>query len=294
MTTTDDRATDGSLGELTDYPVAAGKALRVQRRGPVAQVTMLGPGKGNAMGPEFFAELPVVFAALDADPSVRAVVLAGSGPNFCYGLDLASMLGDLTGTSARDGGLAGARTAMLGNIRTLQRAIDAVAECRKPVAAAVSGWCIGGGVDLLAACDVRFTSQDARFSIREVRVAIVADLGSLQRLPAIIGDGHLRELALTGKDIDAARAEEIGLVNDVLPDQAAALAAAHEFADAVAANPPLVVQGVKEILEVGRAGAVGAGLRYVSTWNAAFLPSHDLNEAVTAFVERRPAQYEGR
>jgi enoyl-CoA hydratase len=294
MTTTDDRATEGSLGELTDYPVAAGKALRVQRRGPVAQVTMLGRGKGNAMGPEFFAELPVVFAALDADPSVRAVVLAGSGPNFCYGLDLASMLGDLTGTSGQDDGLAAARTAMLGKIRTLQRAIDAVAECRKPVAAAVSGWCIGGGVDLVAACDVRFASQDARFSIREVRVAIVADLGSLQRLPAIIGDGHLRELALTGKDIDAARAEKIGLVNDVLPGRAAALAAAYEFADAVAANPPLVVQGVKEILEVGRVGAVGAGLRYVSTWNAAFLPSHDLNEAVTAFVERRPAQYEGR
>lgn len=293
MTTTDDRA----IGELADYPLPVGKALRVQRRGPdgaVAQVTMLGPGKGNAMGPDFFAELPAVFAALDADPSIRAVVLTGSGANFCYGLDLAAMLGDLTGTSAQDGGLAAARTAMLGNIRTLQRALDAVAECRKPVAAAVSGWCIGGGVDLLAACDVRFASREARFSIREVKVAIVADLGSLQRLPAIIGDGHLRELALTGTDIDAARAEKIGLVNDVLPDQASAVAAAHEFADAVAANPPLVVQGVKEILDVGRAGAVGAGLRYVSTWNAAFLPSHDLNEAVSAFLERRPPHYEGR
>jgi enoyl-CoA hydratase len=291
MTTTDDRAT----GELADYPLPAGQALRVQRRGPdgsVAQVTMLGPGKGNAMGPDFFTELPAVFAALDADPSVRAVVITGSGANFCYGLDLAAMLGHLSG--AQDGGLAAARTAILGNIRTLQRALDAVADCRKPVAAAVSGWCIGGGVDLLAACDVRFASRDARFSIREVKVAIVADLGSLQRLPAIIGDGHLRELALTGKDIDAARAEKIGLVNDVLPDHASAVVAAHEFADAVAGNPPLVVQGVKEILDVGRAPAVGAGLRYVSTWNAAFLPSHDLNEAVSAFLERRPPHYEGR
>jgi enoyl-CoA hydratase len=295
MTTTDDRATGGQPGELVDYAVAsAGRALRVERRGPVAQVTMLGPGKGNAMGPDFFVELPAVFDALAADASVRAIVLAGSGPNFCYGLDLAAMVGELTGPGSEDGGLAASRTALLGKIRTFQRAVDAIADCRKPVAAAISGWCVGGGVDLIAACDVRYASADARFSVREVRVAIVADLGSLQRLPAIIADGHLRELTLTGKDIDATRAERIGLVNEVLADQTAALAAAHRFADDVAANPPLVVQGVKEILGAARADTVGAGLRYVATWNAAFLPSHDLNEAFTAFAERRPPRYQGR
>ncbi|WP_116271710.1 crotonase/enoyl-CoA hydratase family protein [Pseudofrankia sp. BMG5.36] len=301
MTTTDHGEAAGQTGpaaELVDYGFSPGlKALRVQRRGDdgrVVQVTMLGPGKGNAMGPDFFRELPEVFAALDGDDSVRAVVIAGSGAHFCYGLDLTAMLGGLTAGGADDGGLAGARTAMLEKVRSLQRALDAVAGCRKPVAAAIWGWCIGGGVDLVAACDVRYASADARFSVREVKVAIVADLGSLQRLPAIIGDGHLRELALTGKDIDARRAEKIGLVNDVLPDQAAAFAAAHAFADEAAANPPLVVQGVKEILDVARGPAVAAGLRYVSAWNAAFLPSHDLNEAVTAFVERRPPRYQGR
>jgi enoyl-CoA hydratase len=288
MTTTDD-----ALVGMSDYPAAGPlAALRVERRGHVAQVTLLGPGKGNAMGPDFFRELPEVFDQLSADDSVRAVVLAGSGRNFCYGLDLTAMLGGLTSTD--DGGLAGARTAMLAKIHTLQRAIDAVADCPKPTAAAICGWCVGGGVDLAAACDVRYASADARFSVREVRVAIVADLGVLQRLPAIIGDGQVRELALTGKDIDAARAEKIGLVNDVLADQAAALAAAHAFADEVAANPPLVVQGVKEILDAARGPAVAAGLRYVSTWNAAFLPSHDLAEAMTAFAERRPPLYQGR
>jgi enoyl-CoA hydratase len=205
-------------------------ALEVTRRGPVAVVTLLGPGKGNAMGPEFWRETPLVFRALDADDGVLAVVVSGSGRTFSYGLDLATMAGALTGPMGADGALAAPRTRLLGTIRTMQASLDAVARCRKPVAAAVHGWCIGAGVDLIAACDVRYASADARFSVREVKVAIVADMGSLQRLPAIIGDGNLRELALTGKDVDAARAKEIGLVNDVLASPEEALAAAHGFA----------------------------------------------------------------
>lgn len=276
-------------------PTTEYASLRVGRRGYVAEVTLTGPGKGNAMGPDLWRELPVVFERLDGDDSIRAIVITGNGRNFTYGLDLPAMMGEIGGTqNDPDGGLARARTQFLDRLRKMQHSLDAVAACRKPVAAAVAGWCIGGGVDLLAACDVRYASADARFSVREVKVAIVADLGSLQRLPAIIGDGHLRELALTGKDIDATRAAAIGLVNDVLPDPAAALAAAHGFADEVAANPPLVVQGIKEVLDAGRADQVRAGLRYVGAWNAAFLPSHDLTEAVTAFVERRPPEYQGR
>ncbi len=269
-------------------------ALEVTRRGPVAAVTLLGPGKGNAMGPDFWREMPLAFHALDADDGILAVVVTGSGRHFSYGLDLATMLGALPGLHGADGGFAAPRTQLLGMIRTMQASLDAVARCRKPVAAAIHGWCIGAGVDLIAACDVRYASVDARFSVREVKVAIVADMGSLQRLPAIIGDGNLRELALTGKDIDAARAREIGLVNDVLASPEEALAAARAFADEVAANPPLVVQGIKEVLDASRRPAVEAGLRHVATWNAAFLPSHDLNEAVAAFAERRPPKYEGR
>jgi enoyl-CoA hydratase len=295
---TDDGATAGTglaADSWDDYKLAIPlRALRVQRRGPVVQVTLLGPGQGNAMGPDFWREIPAVFAALDADSDVRAVVVTGSGAHFSYGLDLPVMLGDIRALLAEDGGLALARTRFLDKLRAMQGSLDAVAGCRKPVAAAVSGWCIGGGVDLLAACDVRYASRDARFSVREVKVAIVADMGSLQRLPAIIGDGHLRELALTGRDIDAARAERIGLVNDVLPDAAAVLAAAHAFADEVAANPPLVVQGVKDVLDASRTPQVAAGLRYVSAWNAAFLPSHDLTEAVAAFTERRQPRFQGR
>src|SRR5690606_14313781 len=131
----------------------------------------------------------------------------------------------------------------------MQAAITAVADCRKPVVAAIQGWCIGGAVDLITAADFRYASADAKFSVREVKVGMVADVGTLARLPLIGGDGHVRELALTGKDIDAARAEKIGLVNDVFPDADAALAAAHAAAAEIAANPPLVVHGIKNVLD---------------------------------------------
>jgi enoyl-CoA hydratase len=268
-------------------------ALQVERTGAVAEVRLLGPGKGNAMGPDFWRELPVVFGALDADPEVRAVVLTGSGPHFSYGLDLPAMMSGWAGLLG-DRALAGPRTRFLDQIRTLQDAVSAVAGCRKPVIAAVCGWCVGGGVDVITAADIRLASADARFSVREVKVAIVADLGSLQRLAGIVGDGHLRELAFTGRDIDADRAMRIGLVNDVYPDQPALLAAARALAAEIAANPPLVVQGVKEVLEAGRSAQVAAGLRYVASWNAAFLPSEDLAEAMQAFLARRPPQFRGR
>jgi enoyl-CoA hydratase len=267
-------------------------ALKVDRAAAVAEVTLLGPSKGNAMGPDFWRELPLVFEALDADPEVRAIVLTGSGANFSYGLDLPAMMGGWAPLLAGDA-LAGPRTAFLKEIRKLQDSVSAVAESRTPVIAAVSGWCIGGGVDVIAAADIRLASAEAKFSVREARVGIVADLGSLQRLAGIVGEGHLRELALTGKDIDAARAEKIGLVNDVYPDQEAVLAAARTLAEEIAANPPLVVQGVKDVLALNTQQRIADGLRYVSTWNAAFLPSKDLGEAVQAFLERRKPEFKG-
>lgn len=270
----------------------AWKAFEVAISEYVAEVALIGPGKGNAMGPDFWNELPELFAGLDADDSVRAIVVTGSGRNFSYGLDLIAMADEL-GPVLGEGGKARVRTGFHATIRRMQAAITAVADCRKPVVVAVSGWCIGGGVDLISAADIRYASTDAKFSVREVRVGMVADVGSLARLPAIIGDGHLRELALTGKDIDAARAAEIGLVNDVFADQDAVLAAARATAAEIAANPPLVVQGVKSVLEHTRSAPVEQSLRYVAAWNAAFMPSDDLTEAVTALFEKRPPKFTG-
>jgi len=163
-----------------------------------------------------------------------------------------------------------------------------------PVIAAVHGYCIGGGVDLITACDIRLASSNAIFSVREAKIAIVADLGTLQRLPRIIGAGHVAELALTGKDISAERAAQIGLVNHVCGDSASdVLAAAQELANEIAANSPLSVEGTKSVLAANDGKTVAEGLDYVARWNAMYIQSNDLREAMTAFLERRPPVFTG-
>lgn len=258
----------------------------------IAQVTLIGPGKGNAMGPAFWSEMPEVFAALDADDDVRAIVLTGSGANFSYGLDLPAMGGTLADVmSNRDS--ARPRADFHAEVLRMQGAINAVADCRTPTIASVHGWCIGGGIDLISAVDIRYASADAKFSVREVKLAIVADVGSLARLPLILTDGHLRELALTGRDIDAARAQEVGLVNSVYDDAQSCLAAARDTAAEIAANPPLTVAGIKDVLDQQRFSRVSESLRYVAAWNAAFLPSKDLTEGIKATFEKRPPDFRG-
>lgn len=274
-------------------PWDALRSLTVGQSGGVATVLMTGPGKGNAMGPDFWRELPQVFAAFDRDPSVRVVILRGKGENFSYGLDLpaiAPSLAPLLGGEQP----ARSRTQLLDLIAELQAATNAVARCRKPVIAAIDGHCIGGGVDLITACDVRLATARASFSVREVRVAMVADLGTLQRLPGIVGEGHARELAMTGRDVDAARALRIGLVNDLYESAEALHAAAEAMALAIAENPPLVVEGVKRVRNHQTERQAQEGLDYVALWNAAFLPSDDLTEAFTAFATRRKPVYRGR
>ena len=270
------------------------KSLKVEKNEGVAEVVLAGPGKGNAMGPDFWREMPEVFAELDGDDETRAIVVRGDGNNFSYGLDLAAMMGDLGQQFGAGKNLAAERTRFLDLVGEMQKAFDNVAACRKPVIAAVSGWCVGGGVDLIAACDIRLCSADARFSLREVKVAIVADLGSLQRLPRIIGEGHTRELAFTGKDITAARAFQIGLVSDVYESTDEALASARALAGEIAANPPIVVQGIKRVMNYCQDKSVSDGLDYVAVWNSAFLQSADLVEAMTAFRERRAPQFKGQ
>ena len=266
------------------------ESLRVESSDGVAEVSLLGPGKGNAMGPAFFRELPELFHALDRDDAIRAVIVRGDKGIFSFGLDLKAMGGALMPHLA-PGNLATERARLLDLITELQRGFDAVERCRKPVIAAVAGPCIGGGVDLISACDVRIAARGAIFSVREARVAIVADMGSLARLPRIIGHGHTRELAFTGKDIDAERALRIGLVNDVYDDEPKLLEAARKLAHDIAANPAVVVQGVKHVLGFGEGVSVAEANRFVAVWNAAFLASSDLAEAIQAFAERRPPKF---
>jgi enoyl-CoA hydratase len=278
--------------------VPATDVFSVERNGHVATIWLDSPDRRNAMGMAFFSELPGHVETLDADPDVRAIVLAARGPAFTVGLDLKEMGGGLAGGGASGDGdkqsAAGRNTSAYHSILRLQDSFTRVANCRTPLLAAVHGWCIGGGVDLITCCDIRLASADAKFTVRETKIAIVADLGTLQRLPRVISRGHTAELALTGKDITADRAREIGLVNEVYTDTDALHAGAHQMAAEIAANSPLVVQGVKQVLRASDGRSVGEGLDYVALWNSAFLPSNDLMEAMAAFFEKREPKFTGQ
>ncbi len=245
------------------------------------------------MDPAFFDALEKLPARLAELDDLRAVVLHGPDKAFSYGLDLPATF-KAHGRLFSGGGLAAERTELLALIRRWQAAFTAMAQLPVPTIAALHGWCIGGGLDLASACDVRLASRDAKISLRETKIAIVADLGSLQRLPALIGQGHTRELAFTGKTIDAQRAHAIGLVNDLFDDREAVVAAAHAMAREIAANPPLTVRGVKDVLDFGLGRRPEDGLSYVAAWNSAFLASEDLAEAVSAFMARREPVFKGR
>ncbi len=285
------------MGETADF---ASPVLSIEREQAVATVWLDRAEARNAMGQDLWRDLPRAMTAVGTDSAVRAVVIAAKGPHFSVGLDLKEMGGVLAGGGDSDARGASA-TSMAARARAgyrqvlrLQDAITAVALCPKPVVAAVHGYCIGGGVDLIAACDIRLASADAVFSVREAKMAIVADLGSLQRLPSIIGPGHLAELAYTAKDITADRAKEIGLVNDVAIDAAGVLGAARAMAAEIAANSPLAVQGTKAVLAANEGKTVAEGLDYVAVWNAGMLASDDLTEALTAFLEKRAPKFTGR
>jgi enoyl-CoA hydratase len=259
----------------------------------IADVVLTATGKANRMGPDYWAQMPELFQRLGADDEVRVVVLRGGGEHFSYGLDLIAMAGELAALTAPDA-RAKDRKLLLTTIRRMQQANTAAAACAKPVIAAVHGWCIGGGVDLITACDVRLCSREAKFSVREVKLAIVPDVGTLARLPQIVGQGVARELAFSGADFDAARALRIGLVNEVFDTPAALLEAARALAANIAKNPPLVVQGIKEVLNAGSETQAARSLETVALWNSAFFPSEDLQEAIGAFVEKREPKFSGK
>jgi enoyl-CoA hydratase len=255
-----------------------------------ASVVLCDPRKGNPMGVAFWDELPKVFDGLDTDNSVRAITLSTEQAHFSFGLDLMGMGEQLM--PAVHGGMAG-RTEIERLGKLLQNAFGAVARCSKPTVAAVSGWCIGAGLELLAACDIRVCAADAKFSLREVRMGMVCDLGGIQRLPHVIGEGNARLLALTGMDVDAARAQTMGLISEVHPDSATAKHAARTIAAAIAANPPKVVSAIKNVMNARIEPDIEAGLRHALLSNTSLMQSADFQEAIAAFLEKRAPSFKG-
>jgi enoyl-CoA hydratase len=276
--------------------VATFANITIERNGSVATLFLDRPEKLNALHRELWHSIPAAVAALDADPDVRVIILAGKGKAFCAGIDLMDHAPGLSGgsLSGGEGSAVAKRRQLYDDIRAYQDTCSSFANTNKPVIAAVHGACIGAGMDLITACDIRLASAEASFSVRETRIAMVADVGSLQRLPRVIGDGAAREWIFTGGDYTAQRAREVQLLNEVLPDPAALTIRAQELATAIAANSPLAVQGSKQVLGFATRREVDANLDYVALWNAAFLHSEDLGEAMQAFMQRRPPNFRGQ
>ncbi len=262
--------------------------FKVEKDNPIAWLTLNRPEKRNAMGLAFFEEIGTWFDDFDRDPAIHVVVIKAEGKSFSAGTDLEDAAA-LLGQGSADG-----RDRMRKEIGELQQSFTKIEQCRKPVIAAVHSHCVGAGVDLICACDMRLATKDAIFSIRETRMGIIADVGTLQRLPYIIGQGWLRELALTGRDFTAQEALQMGLVTRVCDDRPALYQAAKNLADQIAACPPLTVQGTKEVINYSRDNGIQAGLQYVAVKNSAALPSEDLFEAVAAFMEKRVPIFKGK
>jgi len=254
----------------------------------VATVSLNRPDKANAMNAPMWAELQSCFEWLDQEPSVRAIILSGNGKNFCSGIDL-GMFGGVTGSHSEPGRKA---EALRRTILRLQDNLSAIEKCRKPVLAAIHKACIGGGIDMTCCCDMRYAAKDAYFSIKEIDIGMTADVGTLQRLPKIIPDAIVRELAYTGRTMTANEAKEVGFINAVHEDRETLLEAVTAIARDIASKSPLAIRGTKEMLVYSRDHSVTEGLNYIATWNAGMLSQADLGAAMQAQMEKNEAEFD--
>ncbi|MCD5363695.1 crotonase/enoyl-CoA hydratase family protein [Chromobacterium aquaticum] len=255
----------------------------------VALIRFKRADKANALNRQMWQDLRAAFEWLDQTPEARVGVLAGEGRHFCSGIDLAMLMG--VQAAIADDCEARKREKLRRLILDLQDCVNSLERCAKPVIVAVHGACVGGGLDIALAADFRFAAANAVFSVREIDVGMVADVGSLQRLPRVVGEGLARELALTGRDVAAEEALAMRLVNRVLPDADAVLAAALESARLIAAKSPLAMRGCKEVLNYSRDHTVADGLNYVAAWNAAMLISEDIQKAGMAMMSGQAPQF---
>ena len=251
----------------------------------VAEVRLNRADKSNAMNEAMWQEIRQAFAWVDATPEARVAILSGEGKNFCAGIDLA-MLGSIQQKIANPDG-ARSREALRRLILDLQDCLSTIERCRKPVLAAIQGSCVGGALDLVTCCDMRYAAADAVFSIREIDLGMVADVGSLQRLPRLIGDGMARELAYTGRNVMADEAEKLGLINCQFDSFPRLSKEVRKIAQTIAAKSPLAIRGTKDVMNYNRDHSVADGLNYVANWNAAMLLSADLGECIAAQREKR-------
>ena len=260
----------------------------------VAHISMCRGDAFNSMNKAFWSELPELVDKISDEGKARVIVLSAQGKHFCAGMDLANFKsdGDFLSTDTKKITQGRRSEAQFRVTRDLQYSISCLEKSRIPVIAAIQGACIGAGVDLITACDIRYASSDAFFCIQEINIGMAADVGTLQRLPYLIPEGILRELAFTGRKLSADEGLKYGLVNAVFdtPDAVIehALSVAHEIAD----KAPLAISGIKEVLNYNRDHTVEESLNYNALWNAAMNFSDDMMEAFKSKTEKRDPDFQ--
>ena len=265
------------------------EALSLDVANGIAHVQMIRGDAFNTMNKAFWSEMVAVFCEIEDDPTARVVVFSAQGKHFTSGLDLNDFGAGLMGTDSEPARKAEAQRR---TILYMQNTMSVIDRCRLPVLVAIQGACIGGGIDLISACDIRYCAADAFFSIQETNIGLTADVGTLQRLPHILPHGIVRELTFTGRRMMAAEAREWGLVNQVFDNADALQSGVMAIAAEIAAKSPIVTVGNKEMLNYARDHSIQDGLNYIATWNAAMLSRADIGEAFAAKSEKRAPIYD--
>lgn len=264
------------------------RSFTLETDAKIAHLKLNRPDKLNAMDGVFWRELDDILEQLQRDAPARALVISSSGKHFCAGMDLAV----LEQGEAIPEGNASSRTALHEQILQLQRTFTRLEALRMPVIAAIQGACIGGALDMVTACDIRYASSDAFFCVQEINIGLVADVGTLQRLPNLIPVAIAREYAYSGRRLPAARARELGLVNDVFADHAATVDAALTLAHEIAGKSPTAVWASKQAINYAREHSVADSLQQMALLQMGVWQSSDIAEAVRANAEKRPAQFD--
>jgi enoyl-CoA hydratase len=264
----------------------------------VAHVRMNRPQRNNSMIPAFWRELPEIVEDLSASGSVRAMVLSGEGKHFCSGMDLEVFTSNEAIGQSGDGEQEpqpGHRSRRNERFRStalkLQESFSVLERARMPVLAAIHGACVGGGIDMVTACDMRYATEGAFFAIEEINIGMTADVGTLQRMPKLVAEGIVRELAYTGRRWSAAEAQAAGFVNQLYPDQATLVDGVLGVASEIASKSPMAVWGTKQTMHYTRDHGIADGLEYIANWNAAMFDTDDMAEAFTAKMEKRSADF---
>lgn len=255
----------------------------------IAHIQLNRPQQMNAMNPDFWRELPECVEAIDATGEVRVIVLSAAGKHFCSGMDVSVF--QTPGIIPLDGEPGRVAENLRRLVMQLQQSISSLEQVRIPVLSAIQGGCIGGAVDMICASDMRYCTKDAFFSIKETQIGMTADLGTLQRMPKLMPEGIVRELAYTGRDMPAGEALKHGFVNQVFDDHQSMLEGVMNIAAQIACNSPLAVAGSKEMLNYSRSHGIEESLKYMATWQAGMFRPADLMASFTAKAQKTLPQY---